>query len=170
MRWVIIILIFLGVGLIYLLSRPPEPTFDLDRFNQQIFKLRAAYSVAKKVADTDTIPEQLELDLDYLHSVGKLLEQHLDQCQTAAQALKARQAQYIQDQKNLPSPVTIEKIETLERLQRLRQAQKTVAILAPAWFDLAPIVNLFTRSCPQESQILSQILGTMPQHQTRNAP
>ncbi len=156
----IVLAVVLGVGGYYFLRT--KPAFDLDRFDQQIFRLKAALLVVAKTADTDVISETIELDLAYLTAVEQILSEHIDDCAATVVTLEKRHEVYLAEQDEIDEPLTAESIGAMARIRKMQQGQRAVAHLGPAWIRLAPVVEEFAWSCKEESEILAKILGTEP--------
>ncbi|RME19152.1 MAG: hypothetical protein D6806_18815 [Deltaproteobacteria bacterium] len=190
----LIVIALLAAGLMaWFFTRGAEPAFDLDGFDAKMSRLRAAYELARRTADTDTVSEEVLEDKKYLGRLGRLLSSGGDDCQADAEAVMDLWKDYRKHLEKIPglpdygaggdsgmgsgigkvrmirsryeqqvadvARHRAERAAIASRARREMEARRLVALLAPAWLELAPAVRRWARACPEESEILYDVLG-----------
>ncbi len=162
-RWLLLVLVATGtvIAIYHLLKSPPA--FDLEGFNRRVDRLRAGSVIARKVADTDAIPDWLEADAEHITAVRLILESHDGNCQATVEALDQQLEQHRQQLEEIPDRMTIESLQTLPPARRQRLGQQMIYVMAPVYSDLRPVVEQWAWQCKEESVILDEVFGTVQQ-------
>jgi hypothetical protein len=161
-RWLLLLLVATGaaIALYHLLKSPPA--FDLEGFDRRIDRLRAGSVIARKVADTDAIPDWLDADAEHIAAIRRILEAHDGDCEATVEALEQQLERHRQRLEEIPDHMTIESLQALPLARRQRLGQQIIYVMAPVYSELRPVVEQWAWQCKEESVILDKIFGAVP--------
>ncbi len=161
LRWLLLVLVATGIAIaLYHLLKSP-PAFDLEGFDSKVDRLRAGSIIARKVADTDAVPDWLEADAEHITAVRRILEAHDGDCQVTVEALEQQLEQHRQRLQEFPDRMTLESLQALPPARRQRLGQQIIYALAPVYTDLRPVVEQWAWQCKEESVVLDEVFGNI---------
>lgn len=160
-RWLLIGLVVIIGGVAAYYGLRSKPAFDLDTLDSQVRSLSVGHRVAKRVADTDSIPAWLREDAAHVGQVEAILTAHTDDCEETTAKLRAHHESLQQKLAADPDRMTIARIESLTPAKRRKVAQQIVYLLAPIYEQLQPVVEEWAWECKAESEVLGLVLGTV---------
>ncbi|MBN2497175.1 MAG: hypothetical protein JXR96_21460 [Deltaproteobacteria bacterium] len=155
----IVVVIGLAIGGYYLLQ--PEPAFDLERFHEQVDRLKAGYRLSSKVGDIDAVPAWVKREAEQIRELASFLAGQLDaDCARSAAQIEQMHAAFEAELAAMPGRLSAREIADLAPDKRQQLAHKIVYALFPAYEALAPQVDAWAHACPEESIALERVLGT----------
>lgn len=159
-RWILAaVVLALGVLALRLMCKT-EPAFDIKGFEKKVGQLTRAAQLGKKIVDKGQVPDYLKVDLDYLADIGAIIVRGEDECQDIVEAVRERHRRYRSEMDSLTGAPTVEDLQKMNRFRQREEGMRVIAHLAPAWASLLDPVQEFCDRCPEESEVLTEALGT----------
>lgn len=159
-KWLLIVILLAAGLLTWKLLSGSEPAFDLDNFEKQVADLKRAAGIAKRMSDKGQLPDFLEVDVTYLGDVADLLQSGKE-CDEIADSVQERLQRYQSERTEVVDMVTMKDIMQMDRHRQREMGMQIIGHLAPAWAGLLEPVRDYCGRCPEESEVLTEALGTI---------